>query len=94
MLMVHELLNKAFETENENENENKSKFQLKKIKSFQLMQSKMEKQLNKKLHGPFLQMGFNCLEATEPLRRDSLFFTTQFPGIPGTHLINLKRMKG
>ena len=32
--MVHELLNKAFETENENENENKSKFQLKKIKSF------------------------------------------------------------
>ena len=34
MVMVHELLNKAFETENENENENKSKFQLKKIKSF------------------------------------------------------------
>ena len=32
MLMAHELLNKAFETENENEN--KSKFQLKKIKSF------------------------------------------------------------
>ena len=32
--MVHELLHKAFETENENENENKSKFQLKKIKSF------------------------------------------------------------
>ena len=32
--MVHELLNKAFETKNENENENKSKFQLKKIKSF------------------------------------------------------------
>ena len=40
-----------------------------------------------KLYGPFLQMGFNCLKATEPLRGDSLLFTTQFPGFPGTHLI-------
>ena len=41
-----------------------------------------------------LWMGFNCLMATEPLRGDSLLFTTQFPGVPGTHLINFRRMKG
>ena len=39
-------------------------------------------------------MGFNCLKVTEPLRGDSLFFTTQFPGLPGTHLIDLGRMEG
>ena len=45
------------------------------------------------LYGPFLSMGFNSLMATEPLQKDSLLFTTQFPGFPGTHLINLGRMK-
>ena len=39
-------------------------------------------------------MGFNCLKATEPLRRDSLLFTTRSPGLPGTQLVNLRRMKG
>ena len=39
-------------------------------------------------------MGFNCLKTTEPLRGDSLLFTIQFPGVPGTHLIDLARMKG
>ena len=39
-------------------------------------------------------MGFNCLKATEPLRGGSLLFTTEFPEIPGTHLIDLGRMKG
>ena len=39
-------------------------------------------------------MGFNCLKAKEPLEGGSLLFTTQFPEIPGTHLINLARMKG
>ena len=39
-------------------------------------------------------MGFNCLKATEPLRGDSLIFTTQPPGVPGTHLINFNEMKG
>ena len=29
------------------------------------------------------------LKATEPLRGDSLLFTTRSPGIPGTHLIDL-----
>ena len=38
--------------------------------------------------------GFNCLKATEPLQGGSLFFTTKFPDIPGTHLIDLGRMKG
>ena len=38
-------------------------------------------------------MGFNCLEATEPLRRDNLLFTTKFPEIPVTNLIDLGRMK-
>ena len=29
----------------------------------------------------------------EPLRVGSLLFTTKFPGIPGTHFIDLERMK-
>ena len=47
-----------------------------------------------KLYGTFLWMGFNCIKATEPLRGDRLIFTTQFAGFPGTHLIDLRRMKG
>ena len=35
-----------------------------------------------------LWMGFNSLKATEPLQRDSLFFTTNSPGVPGTHFID------
>ena len=38
----------------------------------------------KKLDGPFLWMGFNCLKAR----------ATNFPEIPGTHYIDLGRMKG
>ena len=38
----------------------------------------------KKLYGPFLWMGFNCLKAR----------ATNFPEIPGTHYIDLGRMKG
>ena len=41
----------------------------------------------------FLRMGLNCLKATEPLQGGTLLFTTKFPEIPGTHLINLGRMK-
>ena len=48
----------------------------------------------KKLYGPFLWMGFNCLKATEPPRGDSLLFTTKFLESPGTHLIDLRRIKG
>ena len=39
-------------------------------------------------------MGFNCLKATEPPRGGSLLFTTKFSEIPGTHLIDLGKMKG
>ena len=48
---------------------------------------------NNKLYGLFLCMEFNCLKATEPLRGDSLLSTTRSPGVPGTHLIYLRRMK-
>ena len=48
----------------------------------------------KKNYGPFLWMGFNCLNALKPLQRHSLLFTTKFPGVHGTHFINLGRMKG
>ena len=30
----------------------------------------------------------------EPLRGGGLLFTTKFPEIPGTHLIDLERVKG
>ena len=33
-------------------------------------------------------------KVTEQLRGDSLLFTTQFPGVPGTNLINFGKMKG
>ena len=46
-----------------------------------------------KLYGPFLWMGLKCLKATEPLQGDNLLFTTKSPGIPGTHFIDLGRMK-
>ena len=36
----------------------------------------------------------NCLKVTEQLRGDSLLFTAQFPGVPGTNLIDFGKMKG
>ena len=39
-------------------------------------------------------MWFNCLKHAKPLEEDSLLFTTQSPGVPGTHLINFGGMKG
>ena len=50
--------------------------------------------MRENLYGPFLWMWFNCLKATEPLRGDGLLFRTQSPGVPGTHLIDLGKMKG
>ena len=47
----------------------------------------------KKLYGPFLWLGFNCLKATDTLRGDYLLFNIQFSGVSGTQLINLRRMK-
>ena len=42
---------------------------------------------------PFYGWG-STASRLHPLRGGSLLFTTKFPEIPGTHLINLKRMKG
>ena len=47
-----------------------------------------------KLYGPFLWTGFNCLKTTHPLRGYTLLFTFPFPRVPGTHLTDLRRMKG
>ena len=38
-------------------------------------------------------MGFNYLNATEPLWGGSLLFTTKFPEFPGTHLIDPEAWK-
>ena len=43
--------------------------------------------IKKKPYDPFY------LKATEPLPGESLHFTIQFSGVPGTQLINLRRMK-
>ena len=48
---------------------------------------------NLNIYGSFLWMGLNCLKAREPLRGDSLFFTIQSPGVPGTHLMYFDAMK-
>ena len=48
--------------------------------------------LKKKLYGPFLWMGFNCLKA-RATSRGNLLFTTKSSEIPGTHFINLRRVK-
>ena len=39
-------------------------------------------------------IGFNCLRASEPLRGDSLLLTIKFSKYSGTHLTDLRRMKG
>ena len=62
--------------------------------TFELYPDKYTKPRGKKLSGPFLWMKFDCLKVTEQLRRGSLLFTTKFPESPGTHLIDLGRMKG
>ena len=41
---------------------------------------------------PFYGWGSNA-SRLEPLRGGSLLFTTKFPEIPGTHFIDLGRMK-
>ena len=49
---------------------------------------------NIKLCGPILWVGPNCLKDTEPLQADSLLFTIQPSGVPGTHLMNFGMRKG
>ena len=42
---------------------------------------------------PFYEWG-STASRLEPHRRSSLLFITKFPEIPGTHFIDLRRMKG
>ena len=42
---------------------------------------------------PFYGWG-STASRPEPLRGGSLLFTTKFPEVPGTHFIDLGRMKG
>ena len=42
---------------------------------------------------PFYVWG-STTSRLESLQGGSLLFTTKFPGIPGTHFIDLRRMKG
>ena len=49
---------------------------------------------NLKHYGSFLWMGFNCFKAIKPLQGDILFFTTESPRVPGTHLIDFDGMRG
>ena len=48
----------------------------------------------KKLYGPFFHGWGSTASRLQPLRGGSLLFTIQFPEIPGTHFIDLGRMKG
>ena len=51
-----------------------------------------KKQTNKNFMAPFYGWGSTASRLV-PLR-GTLLFTTKFPEIPGTHFINLGRMKG
>ena len=53
----------------------------------------MSKPFIKILYSFFSWMGINCFKTTEPLWRNSLYFITKFPGLPGTYFIDLRRMK-
>ena len=47
----------------------------------------------KNFMAPFYGWG-STASRLQPLQGSSLLFTTQFPEIPGTHFIDLVRMKG
>ena len=51
--------------------------------------------IKKKLYGPSFMDGIQLLSHSrlEPFQGGSLLFTTKFPEIPGTHFIDLGRMK-
>ena len=54
----------------------------------------MALKVKKNFMAPFLRMRCNCFKTAEPLRGDSKLFTTKSLGVPGTHLIDLGRMRG
>ena len=51
------------------------------------------KKKQKNFMAPFYGWGSTAARL-QPLQGGSLLFTIQFPEIPGTHFIDLKRMKG
>ena len=51
------------------------------------------KYIKKNFMAPFYGWG-SATSRLEPLRGDSLLFITKSPEIPGTHFIDLGRMKG
>ena len=51
------------------------------------------KKKKKNFMAPFYGWG-STASRLEPLRGGSLLFTTKFPKVPGTHSIDLGRMKG
>ena len=51
-----------------------------------------KKNFKKNFMAPFYEWDSAAL-SLEPLRGGSLLFTTKFPEIPGTHFIDLGRMK-
>ena len=55
---------------------------------------KIFKQIKKNFMAPFFYGWGSTASRLQPLRGGSLLFTIQFPEIPGTHFINLGRMKG
>ena len=57
------------------------------------MKKDQKKKKKKKLYGPIVWMGFNCLKARATSRRQFTFHY-KFPEVPGIHFINLRRMKG
>ena len=52
-----------------------------------------KKKKKKNFMAPFYGWG-STASRLEPLRGGSLLFTTKFPEVPGTHFIDLGRMKG
>ena len=57
----------------------------------------IKKKKKKKLYGSFSLMGFNCLKARATSRRQFTFYDFllfKFSEIPGTHFVDLGRMKG
>ena len=55
--------------------------------------TKTKNKQTKNFMAPFYGWG-STVSRLEPLRGGSLLFTTKFPEIPGTHFIDLGRMKG
>ena len=49
--------------------------------------------INLKNYESFIWMGFKCLKAAEPQLGYSLLFSTKTFGVPGTHMIDLRKMK-